>query len=280
MSTWKTQLIQTDRGTFEIFTKGDGIPVCITHLYSEFNETGDHFANIYSRRNQAILVNLRGTGRSTGYNNIDELSMFETVKDLEAVKEALGFEKWSFAGHSTGGMLGLLYALEFPDSIDRLIVVGSAASGDYALIKRSIYNSEHPKFNKMQDLISRLKSNCLHPDERKLLSRERTKLSLNEPEKYESYFSADVFKKMAANRLDYFGEYDFPNFDLRDKLKDIKVPTLIICGEHDVQCPIECSEEIDEGLNNSTFLRFQYSNHYPFLEEQERFQLAIRAFLA
>lgn len=280
MGSWRGRIISTDRGAFEVYEKGEGKPICVTHLYSEFNETGDHFADTFTYRNKTVLVNLRGTGKSVTFKNEKELSMEETVKDLESIRNALGYEKWTFAGHSTGGMLGLRYAIDFPDSVEQLIVVGSAASGFYADTSDSIYHEEHPKFQVMQDLITKLKNKNLHPDERKLLARERTKLSLNDPEKYESYFSADVFKKISTVRLSYFGEHEFPNFDYREELRSVGTPTLIVCGENDVQCPIRYSEEIHELVDHSIFLRFQSSNHYPFLEEKDRFQLAVRSFLS
>ncbi|WP_349408424.1 alpha/beta hydrolase [Pseudalkalibacillus sp. SCS-8] len=280
MRNWKAHIVHTDRGQFEVFTKGEGNPVCVTHLYSEFNETGDHFADTFTRHNQTILINLRGTGKSTGYQSRNELSMSETVKDLDSIREGLEIESWTYAGHSTGGMLGLRYAIDFPDSLNHLIVVGSAASGDYASDMDSIYNDAHPRHQRMQSLIAKLKMKNLHPDERKLISRERIKLSLNEPEKYETYFSADVFKKISTDRLDYYSENEFPYFDYKSELSNIELPVLIICGENDVQCPIRCSEELHGLLMNSTFLRFQHSNHYPFLEEKDRFQFAVRSFLS
>lgn len=280
MTKWKGKIIETKRGKFEIFIRGEGQPVCVAHHYSEFNESGDHFANTFTHKYQTILVNLRGTGRSEGYTSEEELSMEETVKDLEAIRASLGYEQWSFAGHSTGGMIGLRYAIDYPKSLNYLIVVGSAASGNYADSEESIYHPDHPRFQHMQDLINKLKSKSLHPDERKLIARERTKLSLTDPEKYESYFSADLFKKIASERLSFFSEHEFSSFDFRNDLPSVKTPTLIICGEHDVQCPIRYSEEMHQLMEQSTFIRFQFSNHYPFLEEKDRFQMAVRSFMS
>ena len=50
--------------------------------------------------------------------------MIETIHDLEAIREALQLPTWHFAGHSTGGMLGLLYAITYPTSLQSLVVVG------------------------------------------------------------------------------------------------------------------------------------------------------------
>lgn len=47
---WTQQIINTKRGTFELFTKGNGESLCITHHYSQFNETGDYFADVFTAR--------------------------------------------------------------------------------------------------------------------------------------------------------------------------------------------------------------------------------------
>ncbi|MEH7403549.1 alpha/beta hydrolase [Gottfriedia acidiceleris] len=56
-------------------------------------------------------------------------------------------------------------------------------------------------------------------------------------------------------------------------------PTLIICGKHDVQCPIEYSEEMAEGIEKSKLVILNESNHYPFLEEKELFFKEVNQFI-
>jgi proline iminopeptidase len=93
MSNWNQMLIDTPRGTFEVFCKGEGEPICVTHHYSEFNETGDYFAESFTRTHQVYLVNLREAGNSAKAEEPYHLSMLETIFDLEGIREALGFEK-------------------------------------------------------------------------------------------------------------------------------------------------------------------------------------------
>lgn len=95
------------------FTKGSGEPLCITHHYSQFNETGDYFADVFTATHRVLLINLRDAGNSAKAQVENELSMIETIHDLEAIREALQLPIWHFAGHSTGGMLGLLYAITY-----------------------------------------------------------------------------------------------------------------------------------------------------------------------
>jgi hypothetical protein len=54
MSRWKTRLVSTARGTFEVFIKGKGLPLCVTHHYSEFNDSGDYFADSFTEIQQPV----------------------------------------------------------------------------------------------------------------------------------------------------------------------------------------------------------------------------------
>ncbi|MCW1240536.1 alpha/beta fold hydrolase [Bacillus pretiosus] len=273
---WTQQIINTKRGTFEIFTKGNGEPLCITHHYSQFNETGDYFADVFTSTHRVFLINLRNAGNSAKANSEKELSMIETVHDLEAIREAFQLPTWHFAGHSTGGMLGLLYAITYPNSLQSLVVAGAAAS-NYTETPFCIYHPEHSQFHYMQQLIENLKSPHLTNEERKELSTKRTKLSLYKPENYNSYFSKPIQKTMSASRMNAFAN-EYPSFDLREYLPFIQTKTLIICGRHDVQCPIQYSIEMHDGIRNSIFVIFEESNHYPFLEESAQFTSTTQIF--
>ncbi|WHY28539.1 alpha/beta fold hydrolase [Bacillus wiedmannii] len=273
---WKQQIINTKRGTFELFTKGNGEPLCITHHYSQFNETGDYFADVFTATHRVFLINLRDAGNSARANSEKELSMIETVHDLEAIREALQLPTWHFAGHSTGGMLGLLYAITYPNSLQSLVVAGAAAS-NYTETPFCIYHPAHPQFHYMQQLIENLKKPYLTNEERKELSTKRTKLSLYKPENYKSYFCKPIQKTMSASRMNAFAN-EYPSFDLRESLPSIQTKTLIICGKHDVQCPIQYSIKMHEGIRNSIFIPFEESNHYPFLEEATLFTSTTQTF--
>ncbi|WP_342772012.1 hypothetical protein [Neobacillus piezotolerans] len=74
---WQRELVSTERGTFEIFVCGSGEPLCITHLYSEFNERGNYFADMFIQSFKVYLVNLKEAGNSSKVCNEKELSMEE-----------------------------------------------------------------------------------------------------------------------------------------------------------------------------------------------------------
>jgi proline iminopeptidase len=65
----------------------------------------------------------RGVGRSGGGPH----SMDRAIEDLEAIRIAVGVERWTVLGHSWGCDLAVRYALDHPDSV--LAVVGIAGHG-------------------------------------------------------------------------------------------------------------------------------------------------------
>lgn len=275
---WTQKIIRTTRGDFEVFIKGDGHPLCVTHHYSEFNETGDFFADAFTKTNQVFLINLREAGNSAKAEQPHQLSLLETVLDLEAIREALGFEKWGFAGHSTGGMLGVVYGIYFSEKLSFNVIVGAAAREYMTFSKDCVYNEQHPQFEKMQELMENLKQPGLSAEEKSRLKIQRTKLSLANPDKYNDYFTEDIRKELSAVRLNFFSR-ELHVFDVTRKLELITAPTLIMCGRHDVQCPLEYSVEMNELISRSVLAIFEDSNHYPFLEEAERFSEAYQSFV-
>ncbi|SDJ65446.1 alpha/beta fold hydrolase [Sediminibacillus albus] len=277
MQKWKRHIVDTDRGMFELFVKGEGEPVCVTHLYSEYNETGDYFAESFRKHDQVYLVNLREAGNSAKAERHYQLSMLETILDLEAIRTALGFNTWSFAGHSTGGMLGVVYGIYFSSSLTHLIIVGAAAR-DYTLSPDCIYNPDHPRFDRMQELIETLKNGSLPEENRKKMTIERTKLSLRNPQDYEKLFDKGIEKKISTARLNFFSR-ELNIFDVTKKLNLCKVNTLIVCGKYDVQCPWEYSAEMKQYILQSKLSTYNNSNHYPFLEEKQKFVKDIQAFM-
>ncbi|TDQ41168.1 alpha/beta fold hydrolase [Aureibacillus halotolerans] len=271
---WKRELVETNRGTFEVFVKGAGQPVCVTHHYSEFNETGDFFAEGFIDTHKVYLVNLREAGASASAEHAYQFSMIEAVYDLESIREAIGYSAWTFAGHSTGGMIGILYGIHFSESLDALLIVGAAARA-YMDAPECIYHQDHAKFSIMQHYLEKLKCPELPQEERKTITRERTKLSLYHPEQYDTCFSPLITKSICAARLDFFAR-EMMTFDVTRQLYRVMTKTIIFCGVHDVQCPIAFSEEMHDFVANSQFYRFEHSNHYPFLEEKNRFHDLIK----
>lgn len=274
---WKQELLETEQGIFEVFVKGEGDPLCVTHLYSEFNERGNYFAEPFTEVFTVYLVNLRSSGNSRQANVDSELSMQQSVEDLEAIRRALQIDTWSFAGHSTGAMLGLVYAINFPDSLEKILINAGAGSYEYMNHPDCIYNRLNPAKSRVLQLLDIMKTSE-SVDDRRVAGREWTELSLYRPERYDEYFSKPSSGKVVGSRLDYFSYQELPDFNLFEELPHVTVPAIISCGKHDRQCPLDCSIQIHESLPHSELVIFSESNHNAFLEEEQAFNRLVHTF--
>ena len=273
---WVQRFIDTTRGAFELFEAGHGEPLAVTHLYSAFNEKGNSFANPFTSHYHVYLINLRGCGNSVKADYEGQYSMNETILDLEAIRVALGWEKWGFAGHSTGGMLALKYAIVTPTSLNKIIAGGAAASIEYGLDPDSIYCSENKNFNRIIDIMDKLNDSSTQIEERQKLGYEWALMSYFSEDKLKDALTKPNSGKTVGARLDYFRKIECKTYDLRGELGDVKLPSFIYAGKHDAQCPYRFGVEIANLLPNSTFITFEESNHNPFSEEKEKFQDFVR----
>lgn len=91
---------------------------------------------------------------------------------------------------------------------------------------------------------------------------------------------------MAAQTFFHYETHNYafsvnnPNYDVRARLGEIRVPTLVICGGNDWITPLAMSERIAGGVPRSQFEVFEHSGHCPMLDEHEKFISILRAFLA
>lgn len=276
---WNERIIETERGSFEVFEKGNGEPLAITHLYSEFNQKGNLMAAPFTNYYRVYLINLRGAGKSVKANTIEAYSMEETLKDLEAIRKALHYEKWSFAGHSTGGMLALKYAINHPAALTKIIAGGAAASKEYGKDKSSIYCRENPHYQRVFEIMALLNDPETPLEVRQKVSYEWALMSFHSEEKLKESMKKPNSGKTVGSRLDYFINHESPNYDIRDQLKEIHIPSYIYSGKYDAQCPLKFGEEIANLISSAKFTVFEKSNHNPFSEEETEFNNFVRGTL-
>ncbi|GAA0471508.1 alpha/beta hydrolase [Alkalibacillus silvisoli] len=276
---WTKRLIETNRGVFEIFEKGEGEPLAVTHHYSAFNEKGNSFANPFTDFYRVFLINLRGAGNSVKAEHDDEYSMDESIYDLDAIREALGYDKWAFAGHSTGGMLALKYAILRSQSLTKIVAGGAAASYEYGLDPNSIYCKENPNFTRIVEIMDRLNDPTTPVETRRQLGYEWALMSYYSEDKLKESLKKPNSGKAVGERLDYFRKVEYPHFDIREELKSITTPSFIYTGKYDAQCPMKFGVEIAELIPNASLTIFEKSNHNPFSEEENEFLEFVRSTL-
>ncbi|HVW81612.1 MAG TPA: alpha/beta fold hydrolase [Mycobacteriales bacterium] len=89
-----------------------------TGLYPHFLKRFGEFATV-------THFDKRGTGlsdRGSGFHGIEE-----RIDDIRAVMEAQGLERASLAGISEGGPMAMMFAATYPERVDKLLLIGTAA---------------------------------------------------------------------------------------------------------------------------------------------------------
>jgi pimeloyl-ACP methyl ester carboxylesterase len=67
-------------------------------------------------------------------------------------------------------------------------------------------------------------------------------------------------------------------WDVRDRLKEIEIPTLVIRGRHDM-CTDPIAETLVKGIPNSRGVVLEESSHTPCLEQSDEYLAAISKFM-
>ncbi len=107
----------------------DGAPVVVLH-----GGPGGGIKPYYRRLldpslHRGIFFDQRGCGRSTPSGSLVENTTQALVADMEALRTALGIDRWTVVGGSWGSTLALAYAQAHPERVSALVVTGVFLAG-------------------------------------------------------------------------------------------------------------------------------------------------------
>jgi len=111
--------------TFFLDVPGDGPPLVLLHgLSANAHSFGGVIAAGLAPAFHVIAPDLRGRARSAKPES--NYLMADHARDVIALLDLLGLDRVVLGGHSFGGYLGIYIAANFPDRVERLIVIDSA----------------------------------------------------------------------------------------------------------------------------------------------------------
>lgn len=224
-----------------------------------------------------LYYDQRGGGKSEAPREAP-LDWQAHVADLAAVVRAEAKPvPATLAGFSWGGLLALLFALEHPDQVAKLALVGPAPTFPEA---RASYNRE----------FERRQAAPAVAEARKQLSESGLRES-NPDAFWKQAFALSVagyFKEPSrAKNLTPFRVgaraqkavwESLKGIDLRERLKSVRAETLILHGRHD-PVPLSASETLASILPNAKLVVFEDSGHALYAEETEKFVEEMDRFL-
>ena len=226
-----------------------------------------------------VYYDRRADTRSTRppYGNV---SVAEMAEDVDALRKTLGYNRVTLLGHSFGGAIALEYALRYPAHVKRLILVStSAVIEDQRNVEKRLLQSvpadQVTSFTATEGRGSTISCQQVQNRYRMLFPlyfRKPLEAKYSDLNAYSVYFDALARKLVNAG--------SDGGFDVRSRLGEIKVPTLIIAGRHDLVTPMVQADELARGIPYSRLAVFHHSGHFPFIEESYMFREWVRQFIS
>jgi proline iminopeptidase len=233
-----------------------------------------------------LFYDQRGGGRSGPVANIAALTAEQHVRDLEALRQYFHLERMILFGHSWGAGLAVLYALEHPKRVHRMVLVGSMwprhspyADQYQATLRARLGPLDYARFEVLADSFERA-------DDPIRVCREFGRLFLRAAGSTEAGLKRVRGDVCAAPpqvtrtlilrsrvTLASLGDYDW-----RPLLAALDVPTLVVHGARDV-VPESASREWASALSGARLLVIPGAGHLPYADKPVFFYSRVSEFL-
>jgi pimeloyl-ACP methyl ester carboxylesterase len=211
---------------------------------------------------QVVVYDQLGCGESDRPDGVDwSLELF--VDEVGAVREQLGLDRVHLLGQSWGGILAQQYTLGRPGGVCSLILSSTLSSAaQWTETTGRLFEALGPDAT-VEDY-DRAHMCRLDPPPPEF-AQWRTKRN------------RDVYHAMwGPNEWTCNGV--LAGWDVRDRLAEIDIPTLVLRGGHDA-CTDEIAQTMVRGIAGAEYAVFDDSAHIPFVEESERYRAVLTDFL-
>jgi pimeloyl-ACP methyl ester carboxylesterase len=200
-----------------------------------------------------IAVDLPGHGETPG-GPVDRVEDYAAW--LIEFIEAAGLAPCFIGGHSLGGAIVLRLALDRPDLLKGILLIGAGAK------LRVMPSILHTVLNDFYDALPVLVNYCYTKEAPKDLVGQ----------------GVEIMKQAGPQVLhDDFAACD--KFDVIEDLEKITLPTLIIVGKDDILTPVKYSEFLSQKIKDSRLTILDKGGHCAMHEYPNEFNAAIREFI-
>ena len=249
---------------------GSGFPLVFSHEFAGDYRSWNQQVNFFARRYRVITYNARGYPPSDVPTSIDDYTQAQSVDDLKGLLDHLGIDLAHIAGLSMGGNVALNFGLTYPDMARSLVVAGTGAgSTDPEAFRVNVNGrADAMRAGGMEAMDDYSNSNT------------RAQLFRKDPLGFEEFRQGLMEHSPIGSALTFAGvQGRRPTiFALEDRMKALRVPTLIMTGDEDEPC-IETSVFMKRCIPKSGLAVIPQSGHAINLEEPDLFNRLVFDFL-
>ncbi len=233
---------------------GDGLPLVMIHGSLCRHRLWDQ-QRALSKEARLILLDLPGHGESDPLEGAITIPRFANI--VAQLIHALGIEWMVPVGHSLGGAIALQLALDFPDLLQGLILIGTGAKLG---VLPAILEGLKTDFQTGIDLTIGHLAFAPGADP-KLVELSKVEFQSCNPDVGYADF-------VACNQ-----------FDIREQVQAIEVPTLVIVGREDQLTPVKWSKFLADSMPTAELCIIEQAGHLVMLEQPLKVNQVISAFL-
>jgi len=234
---------------------------------------------------QIVFYDQLGCGRSDRPDDPALWRMERFVAEVAGLRRALGLSRVHLLGHSWGGWLAIEYLLGQPAGVASVVLASTSASVPEVVTEITSLKAQLPA--NVLDVMHRHEAigDYAHPEyQQAVMDFYRRHLC-----RLEEW--PDCLMRSVANidgnqvYLTMNGPNEFTtignlkDWERRDRLHEIRVPTLITAGGHD-EAPLACAQTLHDGVRGSELAIFDRSSHMAMLEETDAYIGRLAQFLA
>ena len=252
--------------------RDDPVPIILLHGTSASLHTWDGWVRELEQDRRVIRVDMPGFGL-TGPTPDGDYTIAAYVRFATAVLDHFGIEHCVLAGNSFGGWVAWETALAQPGRVNALILVDSAG---YAIRSQSVpiafRIAQIPALNRLMEVTlprsmieSSVRNVYGHPD----------KVT---PELVDRYYEITLRQGNRRSLVQRFVQAPL-GID-EERIKELRVPTLILWGGRDRLIPLEYAGLFNRDIAGSELVVFDDLGHVPQEEDAVRTVSAAKAFLA
>ncbi len=279
---------------YKIF--GHGKPLLILH--GGPGASHDYFLPYLTplaRHYQLIFIDERGSGRSQTLEDASGYTVENMVEDVEGVRQALHLNQISLLGHSYGGVLAQAYALKYQKNLSHLILASTFSSTRainevFVRMKKNMPADVRERINKME--AEGLYGHGKDYEKNRYTTEYMTAawgdgyfpyIYQNHPDaNYDPVdngkMSWDLYREMWGSHGEFVIDGNLKSVEYTDQLSTIKVPTLLIVGDHDESDP-SMSQTMHEKISGSKLVILPKSGHMTFVDQPGMFEKSVEEFL-
>jgi proline iminopeptidase len=223
---------------------------------------------ILERRLNVIYIDAPGTGASDPIPSND-YGVENFARITREIISRLGLHRPVLLGHSHGGCVGLELAESFPDLLGALVAYSTGPVYGKE-IEEEMAKQLDPFLERWPDRPEAIEAVCIVREGVEVVDDETL---ADELQAILPLYLADYRRTVAEVgpmrvKAHFDPERRLGRWDGRERLRRIRIPTLILHGRYDCACPPRWSSELHEGIKGSRVVELSDSGHFGHLESQ------------